>query len=74
MDHLYAITQCGLAFYGGGVACDRDEPVAIRRLQYQAVLSNDEVNQLRGAQYAYALWGALFAVPVRVLTESEELW
>ncbi|KAE8966014.1 hypothetical protein PR003_g30236 [Phytophthora rubi] len=40
--------------------------------QYQAILANDEVNQLRGAQYVYALWGALFAVPVSVLTESEE--
>ncbi|KAE8995141.1 hypothetical protein PR002_g19715 [Phytophthora rubi] len=40
--------------------------------QYQAVLANDEVNQLRGVQYVYALWGALFAVPVSVLTESED--
>ncbi|KAE8959948.1 hypothetical protein PR001_g30545, partial [Phytophthora rubi] len=39
---------------------------------YQAVLANDEVNQLRGVQYVYALWGALFAVPVSVLTESED--
>ncbi|KAE9262554.1 hypothetical protein PR003_g33499, partial [Phytophthora rubi] len=40
--------------------------------QYQAVLANDEVNQLRGVQYVYALRGALFAVPVSVLTESED--
>ncbi|KAE9074853.1 hypothetical protein PF010_g24520 [Phytophthora fragariae] len=40
--------------------------------QYQAELANDELNQLRGVQYVYALWGALFAVPVSVLTESED--
>ncbi|KAE9335011.1 hypothetical protein PF008_g13695 [Phytophthora fragariae] len=39
--------------------------------QYLVVLANDEVNQLLGVQYVYALWGALFAVPVNVLTESE---
>ncbi|KAE8989945.1 hypothetical protein PR003_g21888 [Phytophthora rubi] len=39
---------------------------------YQVVLANDEVNQLCGAQYVYALWGALFAAPMSVLAGSEE--
>ncbi|KAE9357924.1 hypothetical protein PF008_g2929 [Phytophthora fragariae] len=39
---------------------------------YQAVPTNDEVNQLRGAQYVYSLWGTLFPIPMSVLAESEE--
>ncbi|KAE8909853.1 hypothetical protein PF005_g5842 [Phytophthora fragariae] len=41
---------------------------------YQAVLANDEVDQLRGAKYVYSLWGALFAVLVSVLAGSEECY
>ncbi|KAG6612669.1 uncharacterized protein IUM83_03310 [Phytophthora cinnamomi] len=40
--------------------------------QYNAVLLNREVRELRGAAYVYTIWGALFAVPVRVLEDEEE--
>jgi hypothetical protein len=36
--------------------------------QYQAILRDDEIRELRGAAYLYSLWGAIFAVPVQVLT------
>ncbi|KAE9104210.1 hypothetical protein PF010_g13469 [Phytophthora fragariae] len=39
--------------------------------RYQEVLQNRELCQLRGPAYAYALWSALFAVPVQVLRDGE---
>ncbi|KAE9034268.1 hypothetical protein PR003_g10178 [Phytophthora rubi] len=39
--------------------------------RYQEVLQNRELRQLRGPAYAYALWSALFAVPVQVLRDGE---
>ncbi|KAE9316120.1 hypothetical protein PF008_g19087 [Phytophthora fragariae] len=41
-------------------------------LQYNSVLLNDEVRQLHGVAYAYALWGAVFAVPMQVLADNEQ--
>ncbi|GMF31412.1 unnamed protein product [Phytophthora fragariaefolia] len=41
-------------------------------LQYNGVLLNDEVRQLRGVAYAYALWGAAFALPMQVLADNEQ--
>ncbi|GMF49208.1 unnamed protein product [Phytophthora fragariaefolia] len=41
-------------------------------LQYNGVLLNDEIRQLRGVAYAYALWGAVFAVPMQVLADNEQ--
>ncbi|KAE9189448.1 hypothetical protein PF002_g25038 [Phytophthora fragariae] len=41
-------------------------------LQYNSVFLNDEVRQLRGVAYAYALWGAVFAVPMQVLADNEQ--
>ncbi|KAE9284265.1 hypothetical protein PR003_g26895, partial [Phytophthora rubi] len=41
-------------------------------LQYNSVLLNDEVRQLRRVAYAYALWGAVFAVPMQVLADNEQ--
>jgi hypothetical protein len=40
--------------------------------QYQGVLRNAEVRQLEGLTYVYAVWGALFAVPMEVLSVNEE--
>ncbi|KAE9176744.1 hypothetical protein PF004_g25977, partial [Phytophthora fragariae] len=39
--------------------------------RYQDVLQNRELRQLRGPAYAYALWSAVFAVPVQVLRDGE---
>ncbi|KAE9019916.1 hypothetical protein PR003_g14372 [Phytophthora rubi] len=39
--------------------------------QYNAVLMNAEVRQLRGVAYVYAFCGAVFAVPLQVLTQDE---
>ncbi|KAE9241230.1 hypothetical protein PF004_g7146 [Phytophthora fragariae] len=41
-------------------------------LQYNSGLFNDEVRQLRGVAYAYALWGAVFAVPMQVLDDNDQ--
>jgi hypothetical protein len=40
--------------------------------QYQGVLRDAEVRQLEGLTYVYAVWGALFAVPMEVLSVNEE--
>ncbi|GMG15144.1 unnamed protein product [Phytophthora fragariaefolia] len=39
---------------------------------YQAVMENDDIRRLSGAKFAYAVWGAFFAVRVRVLSGNEE--
>ncbi|KAE8997139.1 hypothetical protein PR001_g19661 [Phytophthora rubi] len=39
--------------------------------RYQEELQNREFRQLRGPAYAYALWSALFTVPVQVLRDGE---
>lgn len=41
--------------------------------QCPAGLQNDEVCRLRCVEYAFFLLGALFAVPMRVLTDDEDL-
>ncbi|GMF49354.1 unnamed protein product [Phytophthora fragariaefolia] len=40
--------------------------------QYNKVLLNSEVRQLRGLTYVYAPWEAVFAVPVQVLADNEQ--